>query len=89
VFAGIPHFNKVSGGSSNIKDDIGYLAGASTLPDYRGAGCQYQQIAKRINDAVDLGCSLLTTQAAFDSTSQRNMQRSGFQVAFTKGIWSN
>lgn len=72
-----------------IKDEIGYLAGASTLPIYRGVGCQYQQLVKRINDAVDLGCSILTTQAAFDSSSQRNMQRAGFQVAFTKGIWSN
>jgi hypothetical protein len=72
-----------------IKDDIGYLAGASTLPDYRGVGCQYQQLVKRINDAADLGCTILTTQAAFDSSSQRNMQRAGFQVAFTKGIWSN
>ncbi|MFE8699948.1 hypothetical protein ACFYKX_04845 [Cytobacillus sp. FJAT-54145] len=70
-----------------IRDEIGYLAGASTLVEYRGIGCQQQQLVKRMNDAADLGCRLLTTQAQFHSTSQRNMQRNGFQIAFTKGIW--
>ncbi len=70
-----------------IGDGIGYLANASTIPEFRGRGCQTALLARRIADATDAGCGLVAGQATFGSTSQRNMQRMGLQPALTVTTW--
>jgi predicted acetyltransferase len=35
---------------------IGTLAGAATLPEYRGRGAQGALMARRMRDAAELGC---------------------------------
>jgi hypothetical protein len=70
-----------------LDDDVGYLANASTLPEYRNRGVQTALIAARIADAVGSGCDLVASQAQFGSASQRNLERAGLRVAYTKAVW--
>jgi ribosomal protein S18 acetylase RimI-like enzyme len=70
-----------------VDDAIGYLANASTLPEYRRRGVQTALIARRIADAVAAGCEAVCSGATFGSPSQRNLQRAGLQVAYTKAVW--
>ena len=70
-----------------LDDDLGYLANASTLPDYRNRGVQTALIAARIEAARDAGCELVASQAEFGSPSMRNLERAGLRVAYTKAVW--
>ena len=70
-----------------IGDGIGYLANASTVPEFRARGCQTALLARRIADAAAEGCELVAGQAIFGSTSQRNMQRMGLRPALTLTTW--
>ena len=77
-----------------VKDDCGWLSFASTLPDYRGKGAQSALIAKRIQDAAELGCKILTVETAEDNEQKRsqsllNIQKMGFETAFIRPnfIW--
>jgi GNAT superfamily N-acetyltransferase len=70
-----------------LDDDVGYLANASTLPDSRNRGVQTALIAARIAEAVASGCDLVASQAQFGSASQRNLERAGLRVAYTKAVW--
>ena len=70
-----------------LEDDLGYLANASTLPEFRRRGVQSALIAARIADAAAAGCDIVSSQAEFGSTSQRNLERSGLRVAYTKAVW--
>ena len=76
-------------GMLHIEDGIASMAGAATVKKYRGWGCQTALINRRLEDAAVAGCNLAVTQAAPGSVSQRNMERVGFRVAYTKAIWSN
>lgn len=70
-----------------VEDDLGYLASASTLPEHRNRGVQAALIAARIADARTSGCDLVSSQAGFGSASQRNLERAGLHVAYTKAVW--
>lgn len=71
----------------SLDGDLGYLANASTLPESRGRGVQTALIARRIADAAAAGCESVCSSAAFGSQSQRNLQRAGLQLAYTKTVW--
>jgi GNAT superfamily N-acetyltransferase len=70
-----------------VDDDVGYLANASTLPEFRGRGVQSALVAARIADARAAGCEQIASQAEFGSASMRNLERAGLQVAYTKAVW--
>jgi GNAT superfamily N-acetyltransferase len=77
-----------------VKDDCGWLSFATTLPDYRGKGAQSALITRRIQDAAELGCKVLTVETAEDNAQQRsqslqNIQKTGFEVAYIRPnfIW--
>jgi ribosomal protein S18 acetylase RimI-like enzyme len=70
-----------------LDDDVGYLANASTLPAFRRRGVQGALIAARIADARAAGCEAVCSQAEFGSASQRNLERAGLSVAYTKAVW--
>jgi len=79
----------VAAASMYVKDDCGWLSFASTLPDYRGKGAQTALIARRIRDAAELGCKVITVETAEDSEEKRsqslqNIQKMGFEVAFVR-----
>lgn len=62
------------------------LGGASTLVAYRQQGAQTALIQQRLSDAYTLGCDLAVVLTTPGSASQRNMQRRGFQLAYTRAI---
>lgn len=57
-----------------------------TMPGFRGAGLQGALIRGRLRAAVEEGCDLATASTLPGSVSQRNYERHGFQVAYTKAI---
>ena len=60
----------------------------STIPAMRGRGVQAALIRERLRDAGGRGCDLATACTAPGTQSQRNYERQGFQVAYTKaGMW--
>jgi GNAT superfamily N-acetyltransferase len=70
-----------------VKEEIGLLADAATLPDFRGSGCHEALIRHRIAEAARRGCELLTSFVEFGSASHRNLGRAGLRVAYTKAVW--
>jgi hypothetical protein len=71
-----------------MSDSVGYLASTTTLPQYRNRGCQMALIHQRISDAALEQCSMIVSQASFASVSQRNLEKAGLRMAYTKAIWT-
>jgi GNAT superfamily N-acetyltransferase len=72
------------GGALTIHDGVCGLFGASTLPDLRGRGVQTELLRARIHWAAIQGCDLGVSITQPGSASQRNIERAGFQVAYTR-----
>lgn len=70
-----------------VKDNLGLLADAATLPAFRGQGCQTALLQHRIKEAARQGCELLTSFVEFGSASHRNVARAGLSVAYIKAMW--
>jgi hypothetical protein len=77
----------IATGSMGVHGDIALLAGASTVPAARGRGAQAALLATRLADAKARGCTTAMIIAAVGSTSQRNAERNGFRVAYTRTKW--
>jgi GNAT superfamily N-acetyltransferase len=60
------------------------LGGTSTMPQYRGRGIQTAAIGRRLNRAIAEGCDLAVVVTLGNTTSQRNAERMGFTVAYSK-----
>jgi hypothetical protein len=71
-----------------MSDSVGYLASTTTLPHYRNRGCQLALVHQRICDAALEQCGLIVAHAAFASVSQRNLEKAGMRMAYTKAIWT-
>ena len=67
-----------------VRDGLALLAGAATRPEYRRRGVQRALHADRLGLAVQLGCDLVCQGAEPGSSSQRNAERIGLRVAYTK-----
>lgn len=63
------------------------LAGASTIPGGRRRGAQNALLAARLRLAAEQGCDLAMMVAAPGSASQRNAERRGFHIAYTRTKW--
>ena len=72
------------GAAMTIHDGVCGLFGASTLPSFRGRGIQTTLLAARISVAANEGCDLAVSIAQPGSISHRNIERSGFRVAYTR-----
>lgn len=70
-----------------IHDGVALLAGASTVPDGRRLGAQTALLATRLATATAAGCDLAMMCAAPGSGSQRNAERHGFRVCYTRLKW--
>jgi GNAT superfamily N-acetyltransferase len=77
----------VATGSMGIHEDVALLAGASTIPSARGLGAQGMLLAARLTEARRRGCEIAMMVTAPGSTSQRNAERRGFRVAYTRTKW--
>jgi len=60
------------------------MGGTSTLKPHRGRGIQTAAIAHRLNLGACTGCDLAVVVTRGGTTSQRNLERLGFSVAYTK-----
>jgi GNAT superfamily N-acetyltransferase len=72
------------GGALAIYDGLATLFADSTVPSFRRRGLHYELIAARLNEAMAQGCDLATATTLPGSTSQRNYERLGFQVVYTR-----
>ncbi len=70
-----------------IANGVALLAGASTIPEARRQGAQSALLEARLRFAVEQGCDLAMMCALPGSPSQRNAQRNGFQIAYTRTKW--
>jgi len=70
-----------------IYDDVCILAGAATVPEARNRGAQNALLAARLNFAAERGCKLAMICALPGSQSQKNAQKNGFQIAYTRTKW--
>ena len=66
---------------------VALLAGASTTREARGQGAQRAVLAARLKHAVEAGCELAMMVTEPGSASQRNAERNGFRVAYTRTKW--
>jgi GNAT superfamily N-acetyltransferase len=72
------------GGALAVYDGLATLFADSTVPAWRRAGLHRELIAARLNEAIARGCAMATASTLPGSGSQRNYERAGFQVAYTK-----
>ena len=68
----------------SIHDGVALFAGASTIPQWRRLGAQRFLLEARLQYAAQAGCDLAMFCAAPGSASQRNAERKGFRVAYTR-----
>lgn len=77
----------VAAGALSICGSVAHLAGASTIPRARGNGAQLALLKARLQYAAAAGCELALMGAAPGSASQRNAERHGFRIAYTRQKW--
>lgn len=70
-----------------IHDGVALLAGASTVPEFRGQGIQSALLRERLTYGARAGCDLAMMAALPGSESQRNGERHGFRIAYTRTKW--
>jgi Acetyltransferase (GNAT) family len=63
------------------------MAGASTVPAGRRQGAQNALLDARLQTAASNGCDVAMMVAAPGSSSQRNAERQGFRIAYTRTKW--
>jgi GNAT superfamily N-acetyltransferase len=78
----------VAAGALSIHKGVGLLAGASTIPAARKQGAQLALLEIRLRQAADSGCDLAMMCAEPGSSSQRNAERQGFRIAYTRVKWA-
>lgn len=67
--------------------EVAILAGASTRPSFRRRGAQNRLLDARLEIARNAGCRYAMMAAIPGSASQRNAERWGFRVAYTRTKW--
>jgi GNAT superfamily N-acetyltransferase len=77
----------IAGGAMGIWQGVACLFGDGTPKRYRGRGGQSALIRARLAAAAEAGCHVALAYTMCDSTSQRNYERAGFQVAYTRTKW--
>lgn len=73
-----------AGGCVSQEQRLAEFYGAATLTRFRNQGAQNLLIAARLQWAVEQGCDLATTTTQPGSSSQRNFERAGFRVVYSR-----
>jgi GNAT superfamily N-acetyltransferase len=76
------------GGVLIMHDGVASLGGASTLPAFRNRGAQTALLRARLAFAAKHGCETAMVTTLPGSTSQRNAERQGFRVVYTRTKFS-
>jgi hypothetical protein len=74
-------------GALCIHNGVAVFAGAATIPEMRRRGLQAALLQERMRYAFEHGCDLAMMVAEAGSNSQRNAERKGFRVAYTRIKW--
>jgi hypothetical protein len=77
----------VSAGMLFIFNDVALLGGASTIPESLRKGGQTALLDARLNFAREKGCKISMMCALPGSRSQRNAEKNGFRIAYTRTKW--
>jgi GNAT superfamily N-acetyltransferase len=72
------------GGTLAIHDGLATLFADSTIAAFRRQGFHRELIAARLNEALARGCDLASATTLPGSPSQRNYERMGFEVVYTR-----
>ena len=70
-----------------IHDGVALFGGSATVPELRRRGLQAALLRNRLGYAFEHGCDLAMVVAQPGSDSQRNAERNGFQIAYTRTKW--
>jgi GNAT superfamily N-acetyltransferase len=70
-----------------IHDGVALFGGAATIPELRRRGLQAALLEQRMRYAFNQGCDLAMMVAEAGSGSQRNAERQGFRIAYTRTKW--
>jgi GNAT superfamily N-acetyltransferase len=74
-------------GALSIYDGVALFGGATTVPELRRRGLQSALLQARLRYAHEHGCDLAMIAAEPGGESQRNAERRGFRVAYTRVKW--
>jgi hypothetical protein len=77
----------VASGGLSLGEGVALLAGASTIPAARRQGAQLALLQARLRFAAGQGYPLAMMAALPGSASQRNAERQGFRIAYTRIKW--
>lgn len=77
----------IASGVLYIQEGIGWLGWAVTLPAHRRKGAQQALLVHRLNEALRMGCTLVSAETRDDTPenpnpSYHNLFRLGFQLAY-------
>jgi GNAT superfamily N-acetyltransferase len=70
-----------------LHEGVALFGGAATVPEMRRRGMQAALLHARMRYALEHGCDLAMMVAEAGSQSQRNAERTGFRVAYTRTKW--
>jgi GNAT superfamily N-acetyltransferase len=70
-----------------MHEGVALLAGSATVPELRRRGLHRALVEERMRYAFDHGCDLAMMVAEPGSDSQRNAERKGFRIAYTRTKW--
>jgi len=74
------------GASMRLEEGVAQLCGAATLPAHRRHGVQAALLSRRLADATRAGCDVAVVTTQPGSTSQKNVQRRGFQLLYVRAV---
>ncbi len=74
-------------GALIVHEGVALFGGAATIPEMRRRGLQAALLQERMRYAAEHGCDLAMMVAEAGSNSQRNAERKGFRVAYTRLKW--
>ncbi len=71
-------------GELAIREGVGWFSADTTGARFRGRGIQTAMQRRRLQLAREAGCGLAVTESYPGSGSQRNMERLGFRIVYTR-----
>ena len=74
-------------GVLSLHEGVALFGGASTVPEMRRRGLQAALLQARMSYAAERGCNLAMMVTEAGSQSQRNAERTGFRIAYTRTKW--
>ena len=80
-------FKPIGTATVYIHEDVAHLEGASTIPAQRRKGAQAALLKSRLQHARENGCTVAVMGATPGSQSQRNAEKNGFRIAYTRTKW--